>query len=71
MSVRRNRILGALGAALGALIIGSRIAAGGLLLGSGAYLKGQLLALGLAVLLLGVGIYYLVTGGPSEKSRRR
>ena len=64
MSVRRKRILGAFGALLGATILGSRLAAGGLIVGSGAYLKGQLLALGFAALLLGVGLYYLVTGGP-------
>jgi hypothetical protein len=34
-------------------------------------MKGQLLALGFAVLLLGSGIYYLVTGGSSQKSRQR
>jgi hypothetical protein len=71
MSVRRNRILGALGAVLGAVIIASRLAAGGLVLGSGAYMKGQFLALGFAVLLLAVGLYYLLTGGPSQKSGRR
>ena len=71
MSVRRNRILGALGALLGAAILASRLAAGGLLVGSGAYLKGQLLALGFAALLLAVGLYYFITGGPSQKPRRK
>jgi len=71
MSVHRNRTLGALGAAFGALIIASKLAAGGVVLGSGAYVKGQFFALGFAVLLFVVGIYYLVTGGPSQKSPRR
>lgn len=71
MSVRRNRILGGLGALLGAAVLASRFAAGGLHIGSGAYLKGQLLALGFAALLLGVGLYYLVTGGPSQRPKRR
>lgn len=71
MSNRRNRILGAIGALLGAAILASRIAAGGLLVGSGAYMKGQFLALGFAVLLLGVGLYYLITGGSSRKPHGR
>jgi len=71
MSLNRNRILGAIGASLGALILVLKLAAGGIVLGSGAYMKGQFLALGFAVILLVVGIYYLVTGGPSQKSGRR
>ena len=38
---------------------------------SGAYMKGQFLALGFAVLLLVVGLYYLISGGPSKKPRNR
>jgi hypothetical protein len=71
VSVLRNRILGAFGALLGAAVLASRLAAGGLLVGSGAYLKGQLLALGFAALLLAVGLYYLITGGPSQRPRRK
>lgn len=71
MSHRRNRILGAIGAILGGGIIVSRIVAGGLLVGSGAYMKGQFLALGFAVLLLATGLYYLITGGPSTKAHGR
>jgi hypothetical protein len=71
MSVRRNRVLGAFGALLGAAVLARRFAAGGVVLGSGAYLKGQAFALGFAVLLLAVGLYYLVTGGPSQKPRRK
>jgi hypothetical protein len=71
MRIPRNRILGAIAALLGAAVLGSRIAAGGVRVGSGAYMKGQFLVLGFAVLLLAVGLYYLITGGPSHKPRRR
>ena len=71
MSARRHRLFGALSALLGAAILGLRLAAGGLVVGSGAYMKGQFLVLGFAALLLIVGLYYFVTGGPAGKSRGR
>jgi len=65
----RQRILGAIGALLGAAILFSRFFRGRLVEGSGAYPRGQMIGLGIAALLLAVGLYYVVKGGPGSNAR--
>jgi hypothetical protein len=65
----RSRILGGIGVLLGGGILLSRFLQGGLVRGSGAYMRSQLVGLGLATLLLGVGLYYLIKGGPRRDAR--
>ena len=59
----RQRIFGAVGVLWGGAILIRSYRLGGPL-GSGAYLAGQMAALGFAALLLLVGAYYLVKGKP-------
>ena len=63
----RNRIFGAIGVLWGGLILFSTLVKRPMIEGSGAYAAGQLMALVLAVLLFGVGLYYLIKGGSKSK----
>jgi hypothetical protein len=65
----RSRILGGIGVLLGGGILVSRFLQGGLVRGSGAYMRSQLVGLGLATLLFGVGCYYLLKGGSKRDAR--
>ena len=65
----RNRVLGAIGALWGGLILLGRLAGGGAGDGTGAYGAGQAVGLVFAVLLLVVGLYYLVRGGGSARPK--
>ena len=63
----RNRIFGAIGVIWGGAILISRLLKGSMVEGSGAYAGGQLVSLIFAVLLFGVGLYYLIKGGGKPK----
>jgi len=62
----RNRIFGGIGVLWGGGLLVSKLISGQLVGGSGAYAGGQLAGLVFAILLFGVGLYYLIKGGPNR-----
>jgi len=61
--ILRNRIFGAIGVLWGGALLVSKVISGHWISGSGAYASGQVAGLVFAVLLFGVGLYYLIKGG--------
>jgi len=59
----RNRIFGGIGVLWGGGLLVSKLISGQLVSGSGAYASGQIAGLAFAILLFGVGLYYLIKGG--------
>ncbi len=62
----RNRIVGGIAAAWGAAVLINSFINGGPQ-GAGAYGTGQVIGLIFGGVLLIVGLYYLITGGPGPK----
>ena len=65
----RNRILGAIGVLWGGFVLMGRLTVDHPVDGAGAYAAGQTAALIFAVLLLVVGLFYLIKGGGSARTR--
>jgi hypothetical protein len=65
----RNRILGAIGVLWGGLILLGRLVADRPVDGPGAYGAGQTAGLIFAVLLFVVGLFYLIKGGGSARTK--
>src|SRR6266550_6457232 len=61
--ILRNRIFGAIGVLWGGALLVSKVISEHWISGSGAYASGQVAGLVFAVLLFGVGLYYLIKGG--------
>ena len=61
--ILRNRIFGGIGVLWGGALLVSKAMPGHRISGSGAYASGQMAGLVLAILLFGVGLYYLIKGG--------
>jgi len=59
----RNRIFGGIGVLWGGGLLVSKLISGQWVSDSGAYASGQIAGLVFAILLVGVGLYYLVKGG--------
>ena len=59
----RNRIFGGIGVLWGGGVLVSKLISGHWISGSGAYASGQISGLAFAILLFGVGLYYLIKGG--------
>jgi hypothetical protein len=65
----RNRILGAIGVLWGGFILLGRLTAVRSIEGPGAYTAGHIAGLIFAALLLVVGLFYLIKGGGSARTR--
>jgi hypothetical protein len=65
----RNRILGAIGVLWGGFILMGRLTADRPVDGPGAYAAGQIAGLVFAALLLAAGLFYLIKGGGSARTR--
>jgi hypothetical protein len=65
----RNRILGAIGVVWGGLILLGRAVSDGPVDRPAAYAAGQMAGLIFAALLLVVGLFYLIKGGGSARTR--
>ena len=65
----RNRILGAIGVMWGGFVLVGRLFADRPVDGSGAYATGQAAGLIFAILLFVVGLFYLIKGGGSARTR--
>jgi hypothetical protein len=66
----RNRILGGIVAIWGAAILIKWLASGAPTSG-GAYGAGQIISLVFSALMLGFGLYYLITGGGSAEAENK
>jgi hypothetical protein len=65
----RNRILGALAVLWGGFILAGRLAAAPAVDGASAYKAGHVAGLIFAALLIAVGLFYLLKGGGSARTR--
>jgi hypothetical protein len=65
----RNRILGAIAAIWGSLIVVGRLGGGDAVDGADAYSGGQMTGLVFGVLLLVVGLYYLIRRSQSTRPK--
>lgn len=65
----RNRIFGAIGVLWGGLILLGRVASDRPVDGSAAYAAGQMAGLIFAGLLVVVGLFYVIRGGGSARTR--